>query len=133
MCKENTSELLMKLNPRFRAAYGLLVVIFVLILTINSQSLLNWYMSSRLHSYADVNKRIVLLNMSRSYSTNYWNQQYLLEAYRANSEVERRFIADIIHERFGTNETSELQQMAARPISESSRSNILAVINFYEK
>lgn len=123
----------MKRNPRFRAAFCLLIIIFVLILMINSESLLNWYMTSRLHSYTDVNKRIVLLNMSKSYSTNYWNQQYLLESSRANTEIERRFIANLIHERFGTNGISELQRLAADLTLESSKSNIFAVMTFYEK
>lgn len=90
-------------------------------------------MTSRLHSYTDVNKRIVLLNMSKSYSTNYWNQQYLLESSRANTEIERRFIANLIHERFGTNGISELQRLAADLTLESSKSNIFAVMTFYEK
>ena len=105
---------------------------FVLALLTKPQPLSDWWVTHQLHATANPSKRIALLNMSRAYPTNYWNQQYLWEATRANTEMERRFLADLIHERYSTNGILELRSLSAQPVSEPSKSNALAVISILE-
>jgi hypothetical protein len=114
------------------AIFIVFIALFILAMFLKPQSLSNWWVTHQLHATASPSKRIALLNMTISYSTNYWNQEYLQETARANTEIERRFLADLIQQRFGTNGISALQPVAAQPASDSAKSNVLAVVSILE-
>ena len=107
--------------------------LFILALTIKPQTLLNWRMKRQIYATTDPSKRIVLLNMSLLYPTNYWNKEYLQETTRANTEMERRYLANIIQQRFGTNGVSALQSLMEQSASNIAQSNILAIVSILEK
>jgi hypothetical protein len=73
------------------------------------------------------------MNMSRAYSPTYWNPKYIQETLRASTEVERRFLADLLYERFGTNGIGDLHALLSSSIPQYSETNVQEVVSFMEK
>jgi hypothetical protein len=80
----------------------------------------------------DPNKRIVLINATLVYDQAYWNPRYLEYALRVEADFERKFAANLIHQRFGTNGVTELRHLLKEQTSESARSNGAAVVSILE-
>jgi hypothetical protein len=92
-------------------ALVLLGIVLLAVVMVRSEPILNWFTARSLHSENDPKTRVVLINTTLTYAPEYWNREYLREALRADSQWERRFIADLIRERFNTNATQELQSL----------------------
>lgn len=107
----------------------LLGIILLAVVMVRSEPILNWFVARSLHSEKDAKKRVVLINTTLRYAPEYWNREYLREALRADTQWERRFLAELIRERFHTNATQELQSLLTQGVPESSKSNVIAVIS----
>jgi len=108
---------------------ALLGIILLAVVMVRSEPILNWFTARSLHSENDAKKRVVLINTTLTYAPEYWNREYLLEALRADTQWERRFLADLIRQRFHTNATHELQSLLTIGVPESSKSNVISVIS----
>lgn len=113
-----------------KAISGLLLLTLSLlgIIMARPEPVLNRLTARSIQRESDSAKRIVLLNMTRTYEQSYWNPEYLKEAARASTSLERSFIAQLIHERFGTNATHELERIMVPQLPETSKSNIVLVL-----
>jgi len=122
------------MKPRLKKTLVLLglAVCLVAVLSVRSQPIVNWFMAQKLLSEADANKRIVLINTSLAYDPQFWNPRYLRCALLAESDHERKFIADLLVERLGTNAVVELLGLIENEKSPSARSNGLAVLPLVE-
>jgi hypothetical protein len=122
------------MKPRLKKTLVLLgfAVCLIAVLAVRSQPIVNWFMAQKLLSEGDANKRIVLINTSLAYDPQFWNPRYLRCALLAESDHERKFIADLILERFGTNAVVELRGLIENEKSPLARSNGLAVLPFLQ-
>lgn len=86
------------MKPRLKKMLVLfgLAVCLVADLSVRSEPVVNWLMARELLSEADPNKRIVLINTSLAGDPQFWNPRYLRCALLAESDYERRFIADLL-------------------------------------
>ena len=107
----------------------ILALTFVFLLAIKSESVHNWRITRELKATTDPSRRIALLNLTRPYPTNYWNDEYLKECARANSEMEQRFLADLIQERLGSNGIPQLRAFATVSTNAAAKSNLLSVLS----
>ncbi len=119
------------MNTRLKKTLVLLGLAACLVaaLSLRSEPVVNRFMAWRLLSEADANKRIVLINTSMAYDSQFWNPRYLRCALLAASDHERKFIADLLRERLGTNAVVELRELLENEKSPLARSNGLAVLS----
>ena len=120
----------------FRIPLLLVAILMLLggIVWVKPDWFVNWISERRLNSEPDCNKRIALMNMSRDYSPTYWNPKYIQETLRANTDVERRFLADLVYERYGSNGAGELRALlSSSNIAQRSKTNVQVVVSFIEK
>jgi hypothetical protein len=89
-------------------------------------------MARKLLSEEDGNKRIVLINTSLASDPQFWNPRYLRCAALAESDHERRFIADLLLERIGTNAVVQVRELVESEKSPSAQSNGLAVLSLMD-
>jgi len=109
-----------------------LAVFLLLLMVLPSGLIVNWFMGNRLFKEPDRNRRIVLINTTLKYNPEYWNPRYLRCALLAETDYERKFMADLIQERFRTNATFELHRVLERETSEAGKSNASEVIRLLE-
>ena len=62
----------------------------------------------------DVSRRIVLYNVSQEGPQGYWNGKYVQYSLRADTEMERRFLAGVLVERYGAEEAVVVLNEAMR-------------------
>jgi len=122
----------MRTKLKTTVALSCLTLILVAVVMLKTDPIVNWVTSHNLHREPDAAKRIIIINMTLGYSPEFWNPQYLQEASRADTQLERNFIADLIHERYATNAIPELQKLLTSQPQESSSSNINAIITRLE-
>ena len=122
------------MKPNSKRHLGLIVVIaLATIFFIRPATLVNHILNWRIRTEETGSGRMALINATLEYDSNFWNQKYVSLALNADSDVERRFMADLISERYGTNAIPKLRdQLAVSSVSESARSNGLAVISALE-
>jgi len=103
------------------------------LLVMRSQPIVNRLQSRKLTAESVPQKRVVLINETLGYSPEFWNIRYLQCALRAEADFERVFIANLIHERFGTNGISELQALLGKNLPDSAKTNGLAVVSILKR
>lgn len=97
------------------------------------EPILNWVIARKLHHEQSPQKRIVLINTTLTYSHEYWNREYLREALRADTQLERQFLAGLLQRRFETNAAQQLQALLTTDLPNVARSNLAAVISELER
>jgi len=123
--------MIIKLKSFFIIA--LLISLLLGLAAVPYQPFLNWGTARSLRKELNPQKRIVLLNTTLTYDPEYWNSEYLREALRADTQVERRFIAALIRDRFNSQASRKLRGLLSAHVDSASRSNLLAVISELER
>jgi len=93
-----------------------------------ADSILYWVQRHELRTETDPDMRMILVNMTRDAEPSRWNSEYLQLTLKAETRVERLILADIIHERFGTNAIRECENLSERNAGNPSVTNVLAVL-----
>ena len=119
----------MRLPVKRAATLCFLVLVLSGIVLMRYEPILNWHTAWTLRNEKDAKARVAIINSTLPYERSYWNRQYLREALRADAEWERWYLGDLIGQRFGTNAKPVLRSLLKEPMSEASRSNVLAVIS----
>lgn len=112
---------------------ALLGLLLLAVVAMPHQPILNRFTAFSLRGESDPKKRIVLINTTLTYTPAFWNREYLQDALRANTQVERRFIADLVRERFKDEGLRQLRGLLRPDLPEVSKSNLLAVISELER
>jgi hypothetical protein len=108
-------------------------MLLLAIIMVPHEPILNQFTAYKLHREGNPQRRIVLINTTLGYAPEYWNREYLREALRAETQLERRFLADLIYERFNTDGIQQLQRLLTPGLPELARSNVTTVISEVER
>jgi hypothetical protein len=122
----------MKMPVSRIVVFSLLCVGLVVLLLMRPEMVTNWILVRKLASEKDAHARLAVLNSTLTRDPSYWNPHYLKSSLRASTDIEQHFLADLIHERFGTNGVRELRSLASKTQSLSDQSNVLAVCAILE-
>jgi len=118
----------MKLKIRTWPVIFVCIILLAGVIAIRSDHIFNWVLARELRLEPEPKRRIVLMNISTAHEPAFWNSVYLREAERADTAIERRFLADLIISRFGTNAVEELARLFERQGFGSPKDNLRAVI-----
>lgn len=109
-----------------------LSMLLLAIIIVPHEPILNRFTAYKLHREGNPQRRIVIINTTLGYAPEYWNREYLREALRAGTQLERRFLADLIHERLNTNGVQQLKNLLTSGLPEVAITNVTAVISEVE-